>query len=68
MAQVTLEEVASRVATIEASSGDFEAAHAMEDDLHIDVLRAIAHGNSDPVGLASEALRSLAIPFNRACA
>jgi hypothetical protein len=65
---VTVEEVNVRVAAIEAVSGDDEGAHAREDELHQNVLRAIALGAENPQGLASAALKSLAIDFERWCA
>ena len=49
--------------------GDFEAAHAAEDDLHQEVLLAIARGRcEDPAACASAALRTQGIDFARYCA
>jgi len=41
---MTLKDVQDRVARIDATADDNEIAHVMEDDLHTDVLRAIADG------------------------
>ena len=57
------------MATIEASKGDDEGAHGMEDDLYIDLLSSIAAKTcSDPVGCAVEALKARQIHFARWCA
>ncbi len=66
---LTKEHVIQRVADIAASAGDDEGAHGMEDKLHQDVLQAIAMGTcDDPVGCATEALKTLSIDFARWCA
>jgi hypothetical protein len=44
---------------------DDASAHAAEDQLHHQVLAAIAAGSSDASGLATEALRTLQIAFRR---
>lgn len=64
-----IEEVKRRVAEIASCSGDPEAAHSMEDDLHRDVLRVIADGTcKEPAAFAKCALQSLALDFPRWCA
>ncbi len=46
-----------------------EVAHIAEDQLHADVLAAIADGTcDDPKACASAALKSERIPFDRGCA
>lgn len=52
---MTLDEVYQRVADIKAASDD-EVAHAAEDDLYVDVLRAIAEGARGSKLLAQAAL------------
>ena len=49
---------------------DYEAAHSLEDDLFIEVLKTIALGfeNIEAYELADEALKSLDIDFPRWCA
>jgi hypothetical protein len=54
-----------------ARDGDHEKAHAMEDDMHEGVLRAVAQGFPNPkhsAALAKAALRSSRIQFGRSCA
>ena len=64
-----IEEVKRRVAEIASCSGDPEAAHSMEDDLHRDVLRVIADRScKDPAAFAKAALATLALDFPRWCA
>lgn len=66
---MTREQVARRVDAIAAYADDDEAAHGMEDRLHQDVLQAIAAGQcDDPKACAAEALKTLAIEFERWCA
>lgn len=66
---MTVEEVKARVAEIEAVKSDDEGAHSMEDELHQDVLQAIADGTADdPAGCAREALKTHEIDFCRWCA
>lgn len=65
---LTVKEVIRRVEEIRAIAVDDEVAHGREDDLHQDVLRAIAAGASNPVGLASCALETTHIEFSRWCA
>ncbi len=66
---MTVDEVKKRVAYIEACKRDNEAAHSAEDEIHQDVLRAIAEGRcADPAACAAEALKSLDISFARWCA
>jgi hypothetical protein len=66
---MNIEDVELRVENIRERAGDDEVAHGMEDDLHQDVLRAIAAGTcSDPVGCAASALKTCDIDFARWCA
>lgn len=63
---MTKSEVANRVAEIRALRGDDEVQHSKEDELHRDVLLAIAEGRAeDPAGVARMALTSLRLKFNR---
>jgi hypothetical protein len=62
---VTVDEVRARVAEIHEHADDDERAHAAEDELHQDVLRALA---KDGHQLAAEALATLDIEFARWCA
>lgn len=63
-----IEEVRRRLGEIERKRHDDEAAHSMEDQLHQDVLTAIANGHPDARLLAGLALESGAIGFARWCA
>lgn len=60
-----VEDVRARVAKIVASKGDYDIAHGMEDDLFLDVLKAIAAGAKEPKALAAEAIKSADIDFPR---
>jgi hypothetical protein len=63
---MTPEDVAKRVADIEASQYDPEAMHDAEDGLHQDVLQAIANGTADnPKECARVALLTGEIAFPR---
>ena len=53
------------VATIARVKEAPESAHALEDTLFRDVLKAIAQGHVDPKGLAEAALKSCDIEFGR---
>ena len=61
----TLDDVKRRVQGIAAVAGDDEVAHSREDDLHQDVLRAVAAGHPDSGKLARAALRTRRIMFKR---
>ena len=56
---MTKTDISRRLAAIAraARDKDHEAAHSYEDQLMADVLKAIAQGAPDPVGLAAEALK-----------
>ena len=54
------EELAARVNSVIDQSGDDEAAHAMEDDLHLDIIRSFT-----PNWVQAEVARLCAAPFNR---
>lgn len=62
---ITVEECRARVEAIRAAAEDDEAAHGMEDDLHFDVLKAIAAGASNGKALATEAIKTAQIEFAR---
>jgi hypothetical protein len=62
---MTLEYVAAQVAAIRQAAGDFEVAHAWEDELREDVLKAIASGAPDAAKLAREVLKTSEIKFAR---
>ena len=68
MAELTEFDVAKRVEAIIAMRGDYEAAHGAEDELHLDVLKAIASGNVEAVGMARVAIMTEGIDFPRYCA
>lgn len=63
--RLTVEDVARRLAEIAHHEGDDQVAHGLEDQLHADVLRAIAAGAPDAEALAAAALRSKALDFAR---
>jgi hypothetical protein len=66
---LTVIEVIRRVGVIKEIAGDDEAAHSNEDDLHQAVLQAISLDQcDDPVGCATEALKTRDIEFERWCA
>lgn len=66
---MTPAEVLRRVEEIRALAWDDEVAHSREDDLHRDVLVAIAQGRAtDPTALAEAALMTWKIDFARWCA
>lgn len=65
---MTVEEVKEAIKRIDSMSGDDEAAHSAEDDLHQEVLAAIADGTEHSAELAKEALKTLDISFARWCA
>lgn len=65
---LTAEDIARRLAEIHALQGDDEAAHGREDELHRDVLAAIAAGAPDAPLLAAAALRTETLGFARWCA
>lgn len=60
-----LAELERRIGFLEAGRGDDEGAHAEEDRIHVDVLRAIRDGYPNPVELADRALDTLDIEFCR---
>lgn len=64
---LSVEAVRRRVAEIASLSADDEVAHAKEDDLFADVLRAVAVGHPQSAELAGEALKSLHLDFSRYC-
>jgi hypothetical protein len=73
MKNLTVKQIRRRIREIEAAatSGDFEAAHSMEDALFHDLLEFLAFGHyqpGDPRTFAFEALRSKTFQFKRPCA
>lgn len=69
---MTTEIVQHRVMQVKVSMGDPESAHSMEDQLHKDVLVAIAFKDdldeATRRALAKEALKTLPLDFPRWCA
>lgn len=61
----TTGEILAKVAEIQEVEDDPEQAHAMEDDLYIQVLRAIADGAENAAELAEAALQSQLLDFDR---
>jgi hypothetical protein len=62
---VTVEEVRRQVEELRAHHDDPEGAHGDEDQLHEDVLRAIADGAPNAAELAALALQTIDIDFPR---
>ncbi len=62
---MTVEDVQARVKEIDEIADLVERAHADEDRLHRDVLRAIADGADNPVGLAHAALSTEHLALDR---
>lgn len=63
---LTLDDVLRRVDAIRKMVGDDESAHSEEDDLHRDVLQAIADGRCDePRACAAAALKTCELDFAR---
>ena len=68
---MTFDEILTRLGKIHDSAGDPEAAHALEDRLYVDVLRAIARGSvavEDVQMIAGGALIATTYDFPRWCA
>lgn len=66
---MSVDDVEKALRRIKRIRADDETAHMDEDDLHVEVLEAIAAGEcADPVALAREALKSREIDFARWCA
>lgn len=61
--KITVEYIKKEISDIREL--DPESAHSSEDDLHQDVLKAIANGATNPAELAREALKSLKLDFPR---
>lgn len=53
----TVQDVIDEVKNIECESGDYEAAHGDEDDLHVAVLKEVVAGNPEARAMAKEALK-----------
>ena len=66
---LTVEDVKARVEEIkEKVKTDPELAHSMEDNLFMDVLKAIAKGKcDDSTALAKEAVKTTKLKFERMC-
>lgn len=60
---LTVDDVRVMVSRLEGM--DSESAHSHEDDIYETVLRAIVDGHSDPIGLATAALQSKELEFER---
>lgn len=67
-AMISIQDVEQRVASIADSQDDREGAHADEDELYRDVLRAIAEGHPEAEKLAEAALATCDLEFERHCA
>lgn len=65
---MNLQQVKHTVQLIDASKGDYEGAHEMEDDLYQSVLKEVASGNQEAKEMAREALKTKKIDFARYCA
>lgn len=65
---ITVDQVAERIAEIRSLTHDPEAAHGRCDQLHLDVLKAIAEGSPTPHTLAALALQTEDVDFARWCA
>ena len=66
---MTIKDIQEAIEKIEAVKNDDEAAHTYEDDLHKDVLHAIADGTAeDPRAMAELTLTTVDIKFARWCA
>ena len=66
---MTPADVKTAVKQIKERQGDYEAAHAMEDMLYLEALKAIASGNcDDPQAIAKEAIKTQRLGFARYCA
>lgn len=63
MKVVDIEERVAKIAEV-ASKKDGEA-HGLEDDLFLDVLKAIAKGAKNPAELAAAAIKSADLEINR---
>lgn len=62
---MNVEEIRLRVERIDEMADLVESAHAAEDKLHREVLRAIANGAANPVDLASAALATEDLGLDR---
>lgn len=67
---MTLQEVRDKVKEIgrAASARDYERAHCEEDALYLEVLRAVASGDSDSSRMARAAVSTQLFVFPRHCA
>lgn len=62
---MTVDEVKARVSAVDKASWDEEDAHAKEDEVYKDVLRAIAAGAPNAAALAAEAIKAADLDFAR---
>ncbi len=63
---MNVQDVVARVDAVYRYRSDDETAHQVEDDLYVDVLKAIAAGQcEDPSGCAAAALKTQDICFAR---
>ena len=65
---MTVEEVNDAIAAIKKHDGDDEVQHIREDNLHREVLQAIAVGAQNGQELAVAALKTMNLGFSRWCA
>lgn len=63
--KMTIKEVEKRVQAIRENVDDPESAHADEDNLYLDVLKAVARGSKHSIKLAKEAIKTRNIDFPR---
>lgn len=67
---MTLEEVQKRVQWLRDASGpgcDYEGLHSEEEDLYLDILKAIADSSSEFAPIAAEAIKTQDFDFPRWC-
>lgn len=63
---MTIEEVEKRIAKIEATKHDPEAAHILEDELYVDVLKYVRSCCDEPIfSMVTKALSTQFIDFPR---
>jgi len=66
---MTVKDIESRIEQIKACGRDYEAAHAAEDRLYVELLGAIAEGKCrNPKACAKAALATQKMDFPRYCA
>lgn len=69
MSGFSIDYIRGRVSAIEASTGDPEAAHGLEDELHKDFIRYVAENGTGKLRqMATEVLKTNSLDFARWCA